>query len=74
MHIVDLCDRVSVDVDPVSGHYVLRAYVQDYVSDVWLESVSYYGYDHEDLDQMKRDFVARVLANNWSFVSDDFWD
>ena len=70
-----LVDLISVDISPGSGHYILRAWVKDSSSsDIWMESMSYYLYDADDLDEMKKLFVIHVLSHGYEFVSDDYWD
>lgn len=71
----DLLDLISVEISPGSGHYILRAWVKDSSSsDIWLESVSYYLYDSDDLDEMKRLFIVHVLSHGYEFVPDEYWD
>lgn len=68
-------DLISVDVSPGSGHYILRAWVKDSSSsDIWLESISYYLYDADDLDEMKKLFIIHVLSHGYQFVPDSYWD
>lgn len=67
-------DLISVEANPVTGHYVLRAWVKDSLSNVWLESMNYYFYDFDDMDDMKKLFITHVLSHFWDFVGDEYWD
>lgn len=48
-----------------SGHYIISAMVVDYDDCEFLYSVQFWGYEHDEVDQMKESFLSYINDNGY---------
>ena len=48
-----------------SGHYVISAFVVDEDDYEFRYAVSYYGYDGDEIDEMKQSFLSSIENNKY---------
>lgn len=71
MSMVD--DHIFVERHPVSGHYILSAFVTDRIDDVaFSHSLQFYFYDGDEIDVMKEIFVSDMEKKGLVFDDSDY--
>jgi hypothetical protein len=57
--------NLTVERKDGTGHYVISAMVVDHDDYEFRYAVQFWGYEHDEVDQMKEDFLSYVNDNGY---------